>query len=252
MRSSEYEVMFRMEERHWWYQALHRWIFWALSIYLPDWKDRDILDAGCGTGAVLQRLSNREKHVGIDLASEAIDFCRQRGLENVQRADLMSLPFADEMFDAVVCSSVLYHRWVSNVPQALRELHRVLRPGGVIILNLPACECLRSPHDEAVFTAQRFSKKQVSSLLRSNGFEVRKLTCWTTFLFPLALAARTLGLSSEGRDFDTSRASELRNRIFTSLMAFEFAVLQRISMPVGVSLFCAARKTTNYAEFSSR
>ena len=243
MRSSEYELMYRVEDRHWWYQSLHQWIFWALSKYLPDWREKQILDAGCGTGAILQKLSNQQTHVGVDLASEAIHFCRERGLQNVRRADIMSLPFPDESFDAVVCSSVLYHRWVTDVSLALQELRRVLRPGGLMILNLPACKFLRSAHDEAVFTSQRFTKREVDSLLRNEGFDIQKLTCWTSFLFPVAVAARTFGASRQGRDFDADFRSGFSNTLFKSLMAVEFRLLTRVSAPLGVALFCAARKT---------
>jgi len=241
METTEYEIMFRVEESHWWYRALHRWIFWGLATYLPDWKNRDILDAGCGTGAILQRLGNARKHVGIDLAPEAVGFCRKRGLENVQQGNLMSLPFPDESFDAIVCSSVLYHRWVTDVPKALQELRRVLRPEGFAILNLPAYEFLGSAHDEAVFTARRFTKRGVGELLRENGFEIRKLTYWTSLLLPAAVIARTFGASKKGRDFD-DHASGWHNALCDRLMVLEFQLARRISLPCGVALFCVVQK----------
>jgi ubiquinone/menaquinone biosynthesis C-methylase UbiE len=130
MQSNEYETMFRVEETHWWYGALHRLIFQTLQSELPDWRDKRILDVGRGTGAILKRLGNPDKNVGIDLAEEAISFCRQRGLNIARRGDICALPFADATFDAVVCSSVLYHRWVGDVEAALGEMHRVLRGDG--------------------------------------------------------------------------------------------------------------------------
>src|ERR1051326_8344285 len=99
------------------------------------------------------RLGNPGKNCGVDLATEAIAFCQQRGLENVRQADICNLPFADESFDAVISSSVIYHEWVANVGTAMREMWRVLRPGGLLILNVPAFRFLHSAHDEAVMTA---------------------------------------------------------------------------------------------------
>ena len=107
MERAEYATMFRVEETHWWYGALHRLIFQALDAELPDWRKKNVLDVGCGTGAILKQLGNPEKNVGIDLAPEAILFCRQRGLNNVRQSDIHALPFADASFDAVICSSVL-------------------------------------------------------------------------------------------------------------------------------------------------
>ena len=150
-----------------------------------------------------KRLGNPAKNVGVDLAPEAIAFCRQRGLQNVKQADICALPFADGSFDAVICSSVLYHEWVKDVAGAFRELRRVLRPGGLLLVNLPAFEFLHSAHDDAVMTKKRFRRREVRSLLTESGFTIQRLSYWTTLLFPLAVAARTLGGSKTGRDFDS-------------------------------------------------
>src|ERR1700730_14579788 len=110
MRPAEYETMFRVEETHWWYRALHQLIFDTLERELPTWREKEILDAGCGTGTILKLLGNPTKNVGVDLAPEVISLCRRRGLDNVREADISKLPFADGSFDAVICSSVLYHQ----------------------------------------------------------------------------------------------------------------------------------------------
>jgi len=241
MERAEYATMFRVEETHWWYSALHRLIFQALAAELPDWRKKRVLDVGCGTGAILKQLGNPEKNVGIDLAPEAISFCRERGLNNVRQGDICALPFADASFDAVICSSVLYHQWVGDVEGAVREMHRVLRPSGVLLINVPAFPFLHSAHDEAVMTARRFRKWEIRQLLQKQNFEIRRLTYWTTFLFPLAVVARTLGGSKMGRDFDTEEAS-FPQRMFSKIMALERNLLRKISLPFGVALLAVARK----------
>src|SRR5205085_9022659 len=128
---------FRVEETHWWYRALHQLIFQALEAEVPNWREKKILDAGCGTGAILKRLGSTERNVGVDLAPEAVLFCHKRGLMNVQQADIADLPFADGAFDVVICSSVLYHDWVPDVARAMREMKRVLRPDGVVLIIAP-------------------------------------------------------------------------------------------------------------------
>jgi SAM-dependent methyltransferase len=245
MRPDEYATMFRIEEMHWWYRALHRLIFENLERELPDWRQKAILDAGCGTGAILKRLGNPEKNIGVDLAPEAISFCRQRGLNNVLCGDVSALPFADASFDAVICSSVLYHQWVEDVISVVRELRRVLRPGGLLVLNVPAFRFLHSAHDEAVMTARRFRKKEIRSLLVENGFAIGRLTYWTTLLFPLAVLARTLGGSKTGRDFPEAGTSlSITDRLFANVMVLERGLLRRGSLPFGVALFAIARKQT--------
>jgi ubiquinone/menaquinone biosynthesis C-methylase UbiE len=241
MRSEEYATMFRVEETHWWYRAQHRLVFQTLEAELPDWREKKILDVGCGTGAILKQLGNPERNVGIDLAPEAISFCRERGLNNVERGDIHALPFPDASFDAVICSSVLYHQWVSDIEGAVREMRRVLRPGGLVLINVPAFAFLHSAHDEAVMTARRFRKREIRELLQKQNLKIRRLTYWTTFLFPLAVAARTLGGSKMGRDFETEGV-RITQRALGLIMAFELRLLRKISMPFGVALLAVARK----------
>src|SRR4029077_19986397 len=141
---------------------------------------------------------------------EAISFCRERGLNNVQQADICHLPFAGDSFDAVICSSVLYHEWVRDIGAAVGELRRVLRPGGLLLINVPAFRFLHSAHDDAVMTARRFRKPEIRKVLRDQNFTISRLTSWTSLLFPFAVAARTLGASQMGRDFETSESSFLQ------------------------------------------
>jgi SAM-dependent methyltransferase len=239
MRPAEYEIMFRVEETHWWYRALHRLIFEALEKELPDWRDKAILDAGCGTGAILKRLGDAAKNRGVDLAPEAIAFCHARGLTNVQQGDIRTLPFPDAAFDAAICSSVLCSERVPDVAAVLRELSRVLAPGGLLFLNVPAFQFLHSAHDEAVMTVRRFRKTEIRSLLGENGFTVRRLTYWTSLLFPLAVIARTLGGSKMGRDFPPN---PITNYLFGKIMSLEFELFKLISLPFGVGIFAVGRK----------
>jgi len=241
METAEYATMFRVEETHWWYGALHRLIFQTLETELPDWREKEILDVGCGTGAILQRLGNPEKNVGVDLAEEAVSLCHRRGLTNVRQGDICALPFGDASFDAVICSSVLYHQWVSDLAAAVREMRRVLRPGGLLLVNVPAFRFLHSAHDVAVMTARRFRKPEIRKLLLDQNFKIQRLTYWTTLLFPLAVVARTFGGSDMGRDFEASGTS-LIQRVLAQVMTVELNLLRGISLPFGVALLALAKK----------
>jgi SAM-dependent methyltransferase len=241
MQHQEYALMAAVEDTHWWYCALH--VLIGDAIRSRSARGRTILDAGCGTGAVLAQLDHAGTSIGIDLSPDALQFCQQRGLYALVRGDVNALPFPADTFDIVISSSVLYHQWVIDVGAAVRELRRVLKPQGVLILNLPAYRFLHSAHDDAVLTARRFTKKEVRHLLSANGFTVRRLTYWTSLLLPAAIIGRTLGGSSSGRDFEAHAGDTLRNRVLSLVMAVELAVLRRVSMPFGVAIFAVAERT---------
>jgi hypothetical protein len=116
-----------------------------------------------------------------------------------------------------------------------------LQPAGLLLLNIPAFRFLHSAHDEAVMTARRFRKNEIRSLLVENGFAIRRLTYWTTLLFPLAVVARTFGGSKMGRDFEEAETS-FSHRAFAQVMALELGLLKKFSLPFGVALFAVARK----------
>jgi len=242
MEPSEYRTMFAVEGSHWWYVGLHRLIRAALHAHLPNWRQASILDAGCGTGAVLQSLASSPRAAGVDLSSDAVAFCRNRGLRNVAQGDVAALPFVDASFDVVICSNVLYHKWIDGVGSALTELARVLRPGGILLVVVPAFEFLRSDHDRAVMTARRFTKGELRELLVTSGLTIRHLTYWTTLFFPAAVVARTLGGSRTGHDFDRGYAMGLWDSLLVSVMSLELLLVRRISLPFGVSLFAVAQK----------
>jgi len=166
----------------------------------------------------------------VDLAPEAISLCRRRGLSNVRQADICTLPFAAASIDAVICSSVLYHQWVEDLIGACRELRRVLRPGGLLLANVSAFRFLQSAQDEAVMTVRWFRKNQIRSLIE-NGFVIRRLTYWTTLLFPLAVLARTLVGSKTGRDSPAVGTwLSFTNYLFAKTMSLELGLLKRISL----------------------
>jgi len=244
MKTPEYEVMYRVEEGHWWYRALRRVLFANLDRYLPEWHDRPILDAGCGTGANLVRLGQTPHTVGIDFSTDALAFCRQRGLARLARADVAALPFADQTFAGVVSTHVLYHQWVSEVAGPLAEFRRVLADGGLLFLELPAYASLYSTHDDAVMTARRFTAAQVRHDVESAGFRVLHLTYWNSLLLPaIWFARRVLPSSKKESDFkDGTPPAGLLNTMLDWSMRAEFGLLRVANLPAGVSISCVAVK----------
>lgn len=242
MQNDEYQIMFEAEESHWWYGALHRMI--AQGMPSSDLEGKlSVLDVGCGTGGFISRFCGSHFVIGLDYSPIALGHCKMRGLDNLFRGNIQSLPFADKSFDIVVCSSVLYHRWVDDIKAALRECHRVLKKSGLLILNVPSNDCPTSDHDRRVYTARRFSKKELKALLLNFQFGIKHFSSWTTLVFPMVWLIRRFKLLRNGRDFDSNRTpSSGVNSILKGVMCVECFIQRWFQLPFGVSIFCIAQK----------
>lgn len=244
MNPEEYERMYRLEDRHWWYAGMRAIVDGLLTAgHLPSGQWR-LLDAGCGTGANLIHLNPWGQTVGADFSELALSFCRRRDHRRLVQASVEHLPFTEASFDLVTSFDVLYHRGVSSDVAALREFWRVLRPGGLLLLRLPAYEFLRSHHDEAVHTRERYTAAKLRRRLAEAGFAVIKTSYANTLLFPLA-AAKRLGervFPRLGSGSELTMPRPWVNGLLRALLQVEAQLLRRTSLPFGLSLFCLAGK----------
>ncbi|TMA87886.1 MAG: methyltransferase domain-containing protein [Deltaproteobacteria bacterium] len=160
MDPGEYDRVFRLESRHFWYRGLHALLLRSLERYAPTGVVLRILDAGCGTGGLMGRLGRRGAVTGLDLSPRALSYAAARGERQLVRGSVGQLPFREASFDLVVSADVLYHRAVVDDEGALAELRRVCRPGGFVFLNLPAHAWLAGDHDRAIHTARRYAARR--------------------------------------------------------------------------------------------
>jgi SAM-dependent methyltransferase len=236
--------MFEAEEAQWWY-AGQRAIASALlrpALGAGAPGPRRLLDAGCGTGFNLLALGRLGRATGIDLAPEAIAFCRERGVRAV-RAGLLALPFPDAAFDAVTSFDVIYHAWVTDDRAAVAEMARVVRPGGVLLVRVPALKMLWGAHDVEVQSRHRYTRGELRTLLEGCGLRVERATYCNSLLFPLLLARRTLDrlLGREGSDVGFLPAP--LEWLFRRALVVEAALVRAgLSFPVGASVLALARK----------
>jgi SAM-dependent methyltransferase len=244
MRPAEYEAMYRVEDTHWWYTALRVHVAGAVAAEARRLQRPPLLlDAGVGTGGMLARLRGVGEGVGIEIAPQGLAFCRQRGLTRLVRGSVTDLPFSDGSFDIALSLDVLYHQAVPDDVAAARELARVLRPGGLLILNLPAYNVLRGAHDAAIHTARRYTRRGVVRLLKDVGLRPERVTHWNALLLPLAAASRLLSRLRPGEPTsDVHPVAPALNAALTAIMRLESAWLSYANLPVGLSLFALARK----------
>jgi len=238
----EYRRMYEAEERQWWYVGMRAIAFALLDPGLARLgPDPRLLDAGCGTGHNLAQLSRHGRALGIDVSAEAIAFCRERGVTAL-RGSVLSLPFSGASFDAVTSFDVLYHRWVSDDRAALRELVRVLKPGGLRFVRVPALRLLWGAHDEAVHSRHRYTRRELVGLFRGEGLEVLRASYCNTLLFPLLAVRRSLDRLSGRHGSDVQFLPAPVEALFRGCLELEARLLRHVSLPIGASVFALGRR----------
>ena len=190
MEPGEYDLMDAAEDGMWWYRAAHARVLDALRA--RPGAPGPLLDAGCGTGGLMRRVADElpvSAPVGLDfMPSAALRAARKSG-RPVTAGDTNRLPFPDASFGAAVSIDVICHAGVDPAT-ALAELHRVLRPGGTLVLNLPSYEWLTSAHDVRVHNARRFTATGARRLLEAAGFARILARYWNGLLLPLMVLQR--------------------------------------------------------------
>jgi ubiquinone/menaquinone biosynthesis C-methylase UbiE len=242
MEEVEYQKLYDLELTHWWYLGLRE--LFLSNLQIPNSSSFRLLDAGCGTGGLLQVLQNKYPPVGMDANEEALTLCNKRGIKFLVRGSVGNIPFPSETFDCIVSLDVLYHSGVADDEVALREFHRVIKPSGELVLNLPAYRFLLSAHDKVVHSQRRYTKRNLAKKLKATGFQIQKITYRNFFLFPPIFVWRMFRKAIEESDSssDLFYLPPIVNLILLQIIRCENFLLKWISFPFGTSIFCIARK----------
>lgn len=248
MDPAEYRVIRESEDDHWWYAGLHDLVRGLVKDTIPSYPKPITLDAGCGTGGLLAKLQSLDgQFIGLEFSRHAFQQIKSRSLKTLVRGDTRLLPFKANSVDLILSIDVLCVFDQEEIPFVMKEFHRVLKPSGKLILNLPAYPWLISGHDRFVGNKSRFLRSETIHGLKNSGFEIDQATYRNFFLFPIACIFRLLKRLISGRDNPTR--SEVQtpglfiNRILASILYFENMLIhRRITFPFGLSIFLVARK----------
>ncbi len=245
MEPLEYNRLGRFETWYWWYLAQRENLLAAIrAVRLP--RGARVLDAGCGTGKNLDAVA-REAAVrafGLDVSplASASWTAPVRGTCCV--ASVNDLPYGDAAFDLVYSVDVLGCRGV-ELERCLREIVRVLRPGGAAILLLPAYQWLRSRHDEAVHSVKRFTTGETGRIVAEAGLHVDQAGYRFSLLFPLIALVRLVRKMGMERRPPASDLAPLPAWINAALLAvcrWEQRLAQHVRMPFGSTVLVVARR----------
>lgn len=249
MHTDEYRWMFELETTYWWYVGRRIILADTIRRHATSLLNQT-LDIGCGTGAnfsVLSRFSTTV--IGLDTSPQALNYCHSRGWNNVElmRKDGI-LRFADKTADMVTLLDMLEH--VADEQPLLDEVHRVLRPNGLLIVTVPAFQFLWSEHDVAVHHYRRYTKQRIAHLLTNKGFEIVSASYVIMFSFPIIVLYRVFKGMLNFFYSGTPKTSHVRlprilNAFFIRILAWESKLLTYFTFPFGTSILVVATKPKN-------
>ena len=251
MLRHEYQTLFDLEESYWWFRSL-RGVLVDTCRQLGLSASSRILDAGCGTGKTAETLAEAVSPsiYGFDLSPLAAGFAHRRRFGGVCRASVNAIPFGDASFDAAICIDVFECDGVDE-QQAYRELCRVVRPGGFLLILVPAFRWLMSPeHHRAVGASRRYTRSSLRALLAgaSTPMRLRRMTHLFMGTLPPIAAYRLWKRIKPDQRADPSPRSELRtmpgwaNQLLFNAVAWERHVPPSVELPVGSSILAVVQK----------
>jgi len=239
--------MAEVEDAHWWF-ASRRAIVDRIIDRLGLPANATILEPGCGTGGNFPMLARRGQLFAVDADESALGFAQSRGLAQVARGFLPeAIPFGDQRFDLIVMTDVLEH--LDDQAGTLRALHARLRPGGWLLMTVPAMAWLWSDHDVAHHHRRRYRARQLRALVSDSGFDVTYLSYYNFLLLPLIAGARMwqrlsahdhLGVHPR---HDLAMPPAALNSALQRIFSSERYLVGTARIPFGVSLIVLARAT---------
>jgi dolichyl-phosphate beta-glucosyltransferase len=227
------------EDSHWWHVAKR-----SLVTAILARRDRrgPCLDVGCGGGATARRIADRIPTFGVDLSSRALGYARARGLTGLVRAAGDTLPFDGASFGSAVALDVLEHH--ARPERILSEVNRVLRPGGTLVVTVPAFQWMWSYADHVLGHYRRYTRPELAASLRTAGFTVDRVTYFHSWLLPLAWTFRKLrALSGRTDSADDFALPPSLNRLFLGVARAERHYMRRRDLPFGLSVLAVCRRT---------
>ena len=243
MQSHHYPILYEVEETHWWYVGRRRIIQSLVEKICTSLNNQNprILDVGCGTGANLKMLATFGRTAGVDISPQAVDFCRERGLDSVKLGAIEDLPYESDSFELVTALDVIEH--LDDDVAGLREMRRVLRRDGRLLLFVPAFMFLWGVQDDVSNHRRRYTLPGLLKAVEAAGFSIE----WSSyanisFFLPVLVVRsvmRWLGLRA-----DTEYGINISplNGPFSHLFAAERFFFKRGGLPFGVSAVCIARR----------
>jgi SAM-dependent methyltransferase len=241
------EATRRAEREHFWFKGFRAFVAPLVARAAAAHPPARLLDCGCGTGVNLPMLAQYGTAFGFDLTWTGLKFAKDHGTRRLAQASVVQVPFRDQAFDLVTCFDVLQCLPPDIGRSVLAEFHRILAPGGHLVMNVAALEALRGDHAVLAEEAHRYGRGELHGMVEAAGFHVERLTFTNASIFPIMFGLRwwqrRRGLKpAEEAQGEISIPSAPVNHTLAALLRSEAALVRRLDMPVGSSLLLLAQK----------
>ena len=241
MERKVYEQMAELDQRHWWFTARRRILAELIERVVKPPKDARVLELGAGTGHNLDMLSRFGAVEASELDPIARKLASERLGREVKEAALPDLSmFPEASYDLIALLDVLEH--VPDDNGSLQAIRTRLKPGGALLLTVPANPWMWSAHDVAHHHHRRYRKGEIDRLAKQAGFEVELLSPFNSLLFPPIAAVRLFGKMTGKDDSDDAMPGALVNKTLDTIFGLEGSLIGRVPMPFGVSLVAVLRR----------
>ncbi len=241
MNPEEYDKLLRIEQEHWFYAGKRSLARWAIEKFgRKQGEATDLLDCGAGTGCFADEIRNDHRVKVLDDHEESLNLLRRRfPAEDIVAGSATAIPLPESSQDVATLMDVLEH--VEDDVKALEEIHRVLRPGGMLVLTVPALPRLWSKWDESLHHFRRYRREDLIKLLDDSQWEICHLKYVNVFVYPLVWWVRKSPLSNHSGDRENYVPPRWLNRIL--LWVFVRSAKSRwMPAPIGVGLLLVARR----------
>jgi SAM-dependent methyltransferase len=234
------------EDRHFWFQGLRRFAKLMLDDALPAARPLRIIDCGAGTGRNLDWLRDYGWAVGIELSPVGIAIGTRHGRRLV-RGNVAALPCPDAAFDLATSFDVIYSLDDETERRAFAEMHRVVKPGGLVLINAAALDILKGSHSALANERRRYTASRLRARLSAAGFDVLRMSYTNMTTLPITLAVRlsqrVLGRGDQAGEAEMTVPTAAVNAILAGTLRLEAAAMRVASLPAGSSVMCVARRT---------